>query len=128
MNSTLERERVDAKLIKKFDVWQVDLGKASGSVQAGERPVMVISNNIGNKYSPVIVVVPITSQLKKAKLPTHVLIKKEDCEVDRDSVVQFEQHITVPKDKFDIKFFEMPEKYRPILNNALHMSTADIQI
>ncbi|MBE7897178.1 type II toxin-antitoxin system PemK/MazF family toxin [Paenibacillus polymyxa] len=126
MNATLERERVDAKLIKKFDVWMADLGKPEGSVQAGVRPVMVISNNIGNRFSPVVVVVPITAQIQKAKLPTHVLMRKEDCGIDRDSVVQFEQHITILKDKLSVKFFEAPAKYRTVMNDALHMSTADI--
>lgn len=64
--------------IKRGDIYMVDLGQGKGSVQGGIRPSLVIQNNLGNKFSTTLIVIPFTSGIRAVALPTHVLIKKED--------------------------------------------------
>lgn len=61
--------------IKRGDIYCADLGENCGSEQCGTRPVLVIQNNVGNKYSPTVIVAPLTSSNRKHKLPTHCVIK-----------------------------------------------------
>lgn len=65
-------------MIKRGDIFYADLSPVIGSEQGGVRPVVVVQNDIGNKYSPTLIVAAITSQLNKAKLPTHVNVKAKD--------------------------------------------------
>ena len=67
--------------VKRYDLWMADIPEGSkGHVQYGFRPVLVVSNDMANKYSPVITVVPLTSQLTKRQLPTHVLLQDNGLE------------------------------------------------
>jgi len=79
------------------DVFNVDYGTVKGSEQGGIRPVMIVQNDIGNKYSPTVIVVPFTSQITKAKLPTHVEVKGGQFGLTKDSVVLCEQIRTLDK-------------------------------
>ncbi len=97
-------------IVKRGDVYYADLSPVIGSEQGGVRPVLVIQNNIGNKYSPTVIVSAITSQINKAKLPTHIEISSQDFSLPKDSVVLLEQIRTIDKKrlkerigKFDIK-------------------------
>lgn len=84
------------------DIFWADLeGEAGSSMQAGERPVLVISNNKANEYSPVITIIPITSKMCKAELPTHVLIK--ECGLKKPSIVLAEQITSINKDRLERK-------------------------
>lgn len=113
--------------VRQFDIWLADLGVSAGSVQRGVRPVLVISNNKSNKYSPIAVVCPITSSLSKAKLPTHVKINAKDIGFHRDSTVLFEQHFTIDKDSQLIhKIVDSPELYKDCFKRALNISTSTI--
>ncbi|MDY8021187.1 type II toxin-antitoxin system PemK/MazF family toxin [Paenibacillus polymyxa] len=108
--------------IKRLDIWNVDLGKNEGSVQSGERPVVVVQNNVGNKFSPVIIVAPVTSR-KKKKMPTHVnFSKKEVKDIDDDSTILFEQLFTVSKDQLDFKISQLPAEFIERIDNALCIS------
>ena len=71
-------------IIKKGDIYYADLSPVIGSEQGGVRPVLVVQNDIGNRYSPTIIIAAITSQINKAKLPTHVEIKGEDYGLPKD--------------------------------------------
>lgn len=82
---------------KRGDIFYADLSPVVGSEQGGIRPVIVIQNNIGNKYSPTVIIAAITSQINKAKLPTHVEISSEDYGLNKDSVVLLEQIRTLDK-------------------------------
>lgn len=82
--------------LTRGQIYYADLGTNKGSEQSGLRPVLIIQNNIGNKYSPTIIVAAITSQIHKAKLPTHVEIAK-DCGLEKDSVILMEQIRTIDK-------------------------------
>ncbi|MDF2892287.1 MAG: transcriptional modulator of MazE/toxin, MazF [Clostridia bacterium] len=69
---------VNNVVIKRGDILYADLSPVIGSEQGGVRPVLIIQNDIGNKYSPTVIVAAITSQINKAKLPTHVEINAEE--------------------------------------------------
>lgn len=101
---------VNNLIVKRGDVYYADLSPVIGSEQGGVRPVLVVQNNIGNKYSPTVIVSAITSQINKAKLPTHIEISSQDFSLPKDSVVLLEQIRTIDKKrlkekigKFDIK-------------------------
>ena len=83
--------------ITRGDIYYADLSPVVGSEQGGERPVLVIQNNVGNKYSPTIIVAAITSQLSKAKIPTHIELPSAKYNLPKDSVILLEQIRTVDK-------------------------------
>ena len=72
--------------INRGDIYYADLSPVVGSEQGGVRPVLVVQNNVGNKYSPTVIVAAITSQLTKAKLPTHIELNKQESLLNKDSV------------------------------------------
>ena len=83
--------------INRGDIYYADLSPVVGSEQGGVRPVLVIQNDIGNKYSPTVIIAAITSQLTKAKLPTHIELDSEKFNLVKDSVVLLEQIRTLDK-------------------------------
>jgi mRNA interferase MazF len=84
-------------VIKRGDVYYADLSPVIGSEQGGVRPVLVIQNDIGNKYSPTVIVAAITSKINKAKMPTHFELSVKDIGLSKDSVVLLEQVRTIDK-------------------------------
>ncbi|WP_106768033.1 type II toxin-antitoxin system PemK/MazF family toxin [Paenibacillus faecalis] len=110
--------------VKQFDIWLANLGDSKGSVQRGVRPVIVISNDKSNKYAPIAMVAPITSSLTKRKLPTHVHISAREIGCPKDSVVLFEQHITIDKSQLIHKIIDMPKFYEHQFERALNVSTS----
>lgn len=120
MNNTVHNE-----MVKQFEIWLADLGeqKEGSCVQAGVRPVLIISNDKNNKYSPLVMVSPTTSSSTKSKLPTHVSIKASDVGFKKDSVILLEQHIMIDKNKLMYKLFKMPSSYEKQLERALEIST-----
>ena len=83
--------------IIRGDIYYADLSPVVGSEQGGVRPVLVIQNNVGNKFSPTVIIAAITSQLTKAKLPTHIELSKDKYNLVKDSVVLLEQIRTLDK-------------------------------
>ena len=87
------------KTIKRGDIYYADLNPVIGSEQGGKRPVLIISNDIGNKHSPTVIVAAITGKTQtKAKLPTHTEVKNVEG-LDRDSVILLEQIRTIDKQR-----------------------------
>lgn len=84
-------------IVKKGDIFFADLSPVIGSEQGGVRPVLVVQNDVGNKYSPTIIVAAVTSQINKAKLPTHVEISAQGHGLNKDSVILLEQLRTIDK-------------------------------
>ena len=88
---------------KQYEVWFAELGDHSGtSVQSGTRPVLVISNDVANRNSPVVTVIPLSSKLKKLELPVHIVLTEKECEMLRDehledSILLVEQITTIDK-------------------------------
>ena len=83
--------------IKRGEVYYADLSPVVGSEQGGVRPVLIVQNDVGNKYSPTVIVCAITSQLTKAKLPTHIELSATDYNLPKDSVALMEQIRTLDK-------------------------------
>lgn len=81
----------------KGDIYYADLSPAVGSEQGGVRPVLIVQNDVGNKYSPTVICAAITSRMSKAKLPTHIEIAASDYNLDKDSVILLEQIRTIDK-------------------------------
>ena len=83
--------------VKRGDIFYADLSPVVGSEQGGVRPVLVIQNDVGNRYSPTVIVLAVTGQLNKAKLPTHVSVAAQGNGLQKDSVVLAEQIRTLDK-------------------------------
>lgn len=112
----------DCVVIKRGDIFYADLSPVIGSEQGGIRPVIIIQNDIGNKYSPTVIVAAITSQINKAKLPTHVEISSEEYGLNRDSVVLLEQIRTLDKKRLKEKIGHMTETDMKKVDKSLLIS------
>lgn len=108
--------------VRRGDVFYADLNPVVGSEQGGIRPVLVVQNDVGNKYSPTVIIAAITSQIDKAKLPTHVELKKKDFGLERDSVVLLEQLRTIDKKRLKDKVAHLGKKTMLKVNEALKIS------
>ena len=108
--------------VKRGDIFYADLSPVVGSEQGGIRPVIIIQNDIGNRYSPTVIVAAITSQINKAKLPTHVEISSEEYGLNRDSVVLLEQIRTLDKKRLKEKIGHMREDDMKKVNKCLLIS------
>lgn len=108
--------------VKRGDIFYADLSPVVGSEQGVIRPVIIIQNDIGNRYSPTVIVAAITSQINKAKLPTHVEISSEEYGLNRDSVVLLEQIRTLDKKRLKEKIGHMTEDDMKKVNKSLLIS------
>ena len=86
-------------IVKRGDIYYADLRPVVGSEQGGVRPVLIIQNDMGNRYSPTVICAAITSQLHKAKLPTHVALDAHRYGIVKDSVILLEQVRTIDKSR-----------------------------
>ena len=84
-------------MVKRGDIFYADLSPVIGSEQGGIRPVIVVQNDIGNKYSPTVIVAAVTSRINKAKMPTHIEISALEYGLTKDSVILAEQIRTIDK-------------------------------
>lgn len=114
--------RVNNVQIKRGDIYYADLSPVVGSEQGGVRPVLVIQNDVGNKYSPTTIVSAITSQINKAKLPTHVEISAADYGLNKDSVVLLEQVRTIDKKRFREKIGHFDDDMMNKVDEAIKIS------
>lgn len=109
-------------MVKRGDVFYADLSPVIGSEQGGVRPVLVIQNNIGNKYSPTVIIAAITSQINKAKLPTHVEINASDFGLPKDSVVLLEQIRTIDKRRLREKLGKFSKDMMEVIDTSIRVS------
>ena len=109
-------------IVKKGDLFFADLSPVVGSEQGGVRPVLVVQNDVGNKYSPTIIVAAVTSQTSKAKLPTHVQIHATEGGLSKDSVVLLEQLRTIDKQRLKERIGSLNENQIPDVEKALSVS------
>ncbi|WP_103895600.1 type II toxin-antitoxin system PemK/MazF family toxin [Caloramator fervidus] len=117
-----------AQIVKRGDIFYADLSPVVGSEQGGIRPVLVIQNDIGNKYSPTVIVAAITSQINKAKLPTHVEIKSSEYGLNKDSVILLEQIRTIDKRRLREKLGHISDEMMKQVDYALKISLGLIEI
>lgn len=109
--------------VKKGDIFYADLGKNTvGSEQRGIRPVVIIQNNIGNKFSPTVIVAAITSSIKKASLPVHIELKSEDSKLPATSVILLEQIRTIDKSRLVSKISTLDQEILNNINETLKVS------
>ena len=108
--------------VRKGDIFFADLSPVVGSEQGGVRPVLVVQNDIGNRFSPTIIVAAVTSQTNKAKLPTHVPISAEGNGLSRDSVVLLEQLRTIEKKRLREHIGTVGTNVIDVVDEALSVS------
>ncbi len=108
-------------MIKKYDILKVNLNPKKGSTQAGIRPLIVVQSDLFNKYSPTILIVPLTTNLKPP-FPSEFIIKKSPIHwLDKDSRVLWSQIITLDKKYILGKYWILDKQYREMLDNALKL-------
>ena len=108
--------------IKRGDIYYADLSPVVGSEQGGMRPVLIVQNNVGNRFSPTVIAAAITSQLKKAKLPTHIEIEARTYGLSKDSVVLLEQVRTLDKRRLREKMGRLDESVMERVDDAIAVS------
>ena len=108
--------------VKRGDVYFADLSPVVGSEQGGVRPVLVIQNDIGNRFSPTVIIAAITAQIQKAKLPTHVEIDAKKYGFERDSVILLEQIRTIDKQRLTDKITQLDDEMMKKVVYALQIS------
>ncbi|SDK31179.1 mRNA interferase MazF [Sediminibacillus albus] len=109
-------------IVKRGEVYFADLSPVVGSEQGGVRPVLVLQNDIGNRFSPTVIVAAITAQIQKAKLPTHVEIDAKKYGFERDSVILLEQIRTIDKQRLTDKITHLDKNMMENINKALEIS------
>lgn len=119
---------VNSVIIKRGDIYYADLSPVVGSEQGGVRPVLIIQNDIGNKYSPTVIATAITSQINKAKLPTHIEISAKDYGLVKDSVILLEQLRTIDKRRLREKIGRLDDELMEKVNDALNISLGLLDI
>ncbi len=108
--------------IKRGDIFYADLSPVVGSEQGGIRPVLIVQNNIGNKFSPTVIAAAITSQHSKANLPTHISLNADSSGLSKNSVVLLEQIRTLDKKRLKEKMGCLDYSSMDKVNQALSVS------
>ena len=109
-------------VIRRGDVYYADLRPVVGSEQGGIRPVLIIQNDVGNRHSPTVICAAITSQMNKAKLPTHVELCASACHMVKDSVILLEQLRTIDKKRLKDKVCHLDGPILKKIEDALKIS------
>lgn len=108
--------------VKRGDIYYADLSPVVGSEQGGMRPVLIIQNDVGNRYSPTVIAAAITSRMGKTKLPTHIDVYADRAGLSRDSVVLLEQLRTLDKRRLKEKLGRLDEDMMREIDNAIAVS------
>lgn len=108
--------------VKRGDIYYADLSPVIGSEQGGVRPVLIVQNDVGNRHSPTVIAAAITSQINKARLPTHIELGGGDSGLARDSVVLLEQVRTLDKRRLKERMGQLDERTMYAVNNAIAVS------
>lgn len=108
--------------VKRGDIYYADLSPVIGSEQGGTRPVLIVQNDVGNKHSPTVIAAAITSQIGKARLPTHISIDADNYGLAKNSVVLLEQIRTIDKKRLKDKMGHLDEDVMQQINDAISVS------
>ncbi len=108
--------------IKRGDIFYADLSPVVGSEQGGLRPVLIIQNDVGNRYSPTVIAAAITSRLGKTKLPTHIDIHADRVGLAKDSVILLEQIRTIDKKRLKERMGHLDSNVMELVNQAIAVS------
>lgn len=109
-------------LIKRGEIYYADLSPVVGSEQGGVRPVLIVQNDVGNKFSPTVIAAAITSQKDKSALPTHIEVDAGNCGLAKDSVVLLEQVRTIDKRRLKEKMGSLDNTDMGKVDRALTVS------
>ena len=116
------KTRVIIMVVKRGDIYYADLSPVVGSEQGGVRPVLIVQNDVGNKYSPTVIAAAITSQRDKTNLPTHIEVDAGNCGLAKDSIVLLEQLRTIDKRRLREKMGTLDTGDMGKVNEALSVS------
>ena len=108
--------------VKRGDIYYADLSPVVGSEQGGLRPVLIVQNDVGNKYSPTVIAAAITSQISKAKLPTHIDVFADSYGLAKDSVILLEQIRTIDKKRLKEKMGHLDDTLMSRVDDAISVS------
>ena len=108
--------------VKRGDIFYADLSPVIGSEQGGMRPVLIVQNDTGNRHSPTVIAAAITSQMGKARLPTHIELTGTSCGLTRDSVILLEQIRTIDKSRLRERMGKLPDPVMDRVNSAIAVS------
>ena len=108
--------------VRRGDIYYADLSPVVGSEQGGVRPVLIVQNDVGNRYSPTVIAAAITSKTDKTNLPTHIEVNAAGCGLARDSVVLLEQVRTLDKRRLRDKMGALNADQMHSVNEALSVS------
>jgi len=108
--------------IKRGDIYYADLSPVVGSEQGGLRPVLIVQNDVGNRYSPTVIAAAITSRMSKTKLPTHIDIYANEVGLAKDSVILLEQIRTLDKRRLREKMGHLDNAVMERVNTAISVS------
>ena len=109
-------------MIERGDIYYADLNPVTGSEQGGIRPVLIIQNDTGNRHSPTVIAAAITSQINKARLPTHIELSARSYGLTRDSVVLLEQIRTLDKRRLKERMGRLDESLMQQVDSAIAVS------
>lgn len=119
---------VNSVVVKRGDIFYADLSPVVGSEQGGVRPVLVVQNDVGNKFSPTVIIAAVTSQINKAKLPTHIEIAADDYGLAKDSVILTEQIRTIDKKRLRERIGRLDDEVMDKVSRALSVSFGLVEI
>ena len=108
--------------MKRGDIYYADLRPVVGSEQGGVRPVLIVQNDTGNRHSPTVICAAITSRQNKAKLPTHIELRAEQYQMEKNSVILREQLRTIDKMRLKDRVCHLDDKMMNQVNHALAIS------
>jgi len=108
--------------IKRGDIYYADLSPVVGSEQGGLRPVLIVQNDVGNRYSPTVIAAAITSRMGKTRLPTHIDIYAKEVGLAKDSVILLEQIRTLDKRRLREKMGHLEDSVMQRVNTAISVS------
>ena len=108
--------------VRRGDIYYADLSPVVGSEQGGMRPVLIVQNDIGNRYSPTVIAAAITSQTGKARLPTHITLQGAGCGLTKDSVILLEQIRTLDKRRLREHMGRLSDEQMSRVNEAIAVS------
>jgi mRNA interferase MazF len=109
-------------IVRRGEIYYADLSPVVGSEQGGMRPVLIVQNDVGNRYSPTVIAAAITSQQNKARLPTHIEIEARTYGLSKDSIVLLEQVRTLDKRRLREKMGCLDERAMQRVDNAIAIS------
>lgn len=122
MGKTSAAMAVNVCMIRRGELYFADLDPVVGSEQGGRRPVLILQNDTGNRFSPTVIVAALTTRTEKARLPTHILVRAHQCGLDRDSVILLEQLRTVDKRRLGARLGVLPASVLREAERALRIS------